>query len=394
MPIEAVASLGELSFEMLEDEEPLEVSAEKALSIWDQIFGYASDGILRIFHILRAAIGTAIRDPFVFPLKCPLLIKQQWVQDQIQIEEKYTSDFWNPAMPLDPSCKTHGMIRDVFAPPQDRVFTIQLKNGAEVEITCRIMETKEKPTYNFVHIPGIYSTIQNNIRGIYPFMEAYVKAKEIPAGRFIVISENNLNYKPTSIDEAGHILMQTLKALKEEFGEIDQILAHSLGIAFLSNVFKQTEDPFLPKNICFDRGFASSWEASKKYFWGLGRLFYLFAKFGNWASNVEDDIFQYCHKFKERPSIVIVGVEQDHYFSGAANLSLSSKLRTTPGVQIMHFDPPRQLAHQYAHHNLMADLLNPLYLQHESDFMLESENFPEAIIRHSLPQEETLDQSA
>ena len=71
-----------------------------------------------------------------------------------------------------------------------------------------------------------------------------------------MISENNLNFKPATLDEAGFVLLETLKALRTEFGEIDQLVAHSLGNVFLANALKQADDPkekLLPKHICLDR---------------------------------------------------------------------------------------------------------------------------------------------
>jgi hypothetical protein len=236
---------------------------------------------------------------------------------------------------------------------------------------------------------GIYSTIQNNIVGTYPYLAAYLNAenegKPRPPARFIVFTENNLNYKPISIDEAGLVFLETLKVLRSEFGEIDQLVAHSLGNIFLTSALKQIDDPkILPKHICLDRGPSSIFEASKKYFWGLGGILYFILEFGKWAADLQQDLVDFCMKWKERPPIVIAGVLQDHHFSGEANLCLGAKINQVDGVDVLVFDLPQQIVHPQAHHNLSADSLNPRYLTRESDFIKTSENFSEAIIRHSL----------
>ena len=179
--------------------------------------------------------------------------------------------------------------------------------------------------------------------------------------------------------------METLKTLKAEFGHIDQLVAHSLGNVFLANALKHADDPkFLPKHICFDRGPTSTWEVSKKYFLGLGCFVYFFVKAGGWSSDIEQDITDFCQKWEEKPSILITGVIEDHYFSGSANLCLGKKIKKIDDIEILVFNPPRQLVDEQAHHNLKPDFFNPSYLIGESEFIKSSENLSEAIIRHSL----------
>lgn len=380
------------SLKIDDDHWEVEQLAQKTHSVWSQIYDVTVGSFIKVIQVLRSVIGAIARDAFFLPLKWPFLANRQFVQDQLQIEEDFSRDFWDPSKPLDPSFKDQAMIREKFAPPEDRVFPIQLPDGKSVEITCRIIETKEKAGdfYNFIQMPGIYSTIDNNVVAVYPYLAAYLNVeKSLPPARFIIISENNLNYKPATLDEAGLILLETLKAMRAEFGEIDQLVAHSLGNIFFSSALKQVDDPaVLPKHICMDRGPSSIFEASKKYFWGLGGLFYFLLEFGKWAADLEQDVVDFCLKWKNRPPIVVTGVVQDHHFSGGANLCMGEKIRHVDGVDVLVFDPPRQVAHQHAHHNLRTDFLNSRYLIEESDFMGSSENFPEAIIRHSFPVEE------
>jgi hypothetical protein len=374
-----------------EDLRGIEQLAQKTQSIWAQVYDATIGNLIKVIHIIRRAIGTVIRDAFVFPLKWPLFTNLQSIRAQLQIEEDYCRDFWDPAKPLDPNFKDQALIREKFAPPEDRIFPVMLKDGSTVEITCRIIETKAEGEsyYNFVQVPGIYTTINNNIGAAYSYLAAYLNAaeegKSLPPARFIIISENNLNYKPANLDEAGYILLQTLRGLREEFGDIDQVVAHSLGNVFFANALSQVEDvKDLPKHICLDRGPTSAYEVSKKYFWGFGFLIYFLAEIGEWASNTEQEVVEFCEKWKERPPILITGVEQDHYFSGSANLCSGKKIKKVEGIDIMVFNPPLQVMHQHEHHNLRPDYFNPRYLIGETDFMKSTENLPEAIIRHSL----------
>jgi len=371
------------------DSSTLQGLAQKTQTICGQIFGMTVGNLIKIVHIIPNAIGVVVRDAFFFPLKWSVIANMQSVKDQLQIEETYARDFWDASKPVDPNLKDHAKIREKFDPPEDRIFPIELEDGRIVEMTCRIIQTKGggENFYNFVQVPGIYNTISNNIGATHPYLAAYLNAEKDgqPPARFIIVSENNLNFKPATLDEAGLVLLETLKALRVEFGDIDQLVAHSLGTVFLANALRQADDPmFLPRYICFDRGPTSIWETSKKYFFGLGRVLYLFVSIGGWASDIEQDIVDFCQKWKEKPHFLVTGVIQDHHFSGGANLCLGEKIKKVEDIDVLVFDPPRQIVHEKAHHNLRPDLLNSRYLVKESNFLKPSENLTEAIIRHSL----------
>ena len=155
---------------------------------------------------------------------------------------------------------------------------------------------------------------------------------------------------------------------------------------FLASALKQTDDPaILPKHLCFDRGPTSIWEVSKKYFFGFGMLLYPLVKFSGWASDVEQNILDFHQKSKNPPSITIVGADEDHHFSGAANLSCGEKIKTIPNIQILVFAPPHQMVNETGQHNMRADFLNSKYLTEPSNFMTPSENLSQAILRRSIP---------
>jgi hypothetical protein len=244
------------------EEEPseLEELAEKTQSIWAQLYDLTIGNLIKIVHIVREAIGSVVRDAFFFPLNWSVIANRQETKEQLEFEKMRSDGFWDPKAPLDREFwPDQAEIRKMFDSPRKQTFPIQLKDGKTVNITCRIIETKgikknEERCYNLVQIPGIYTTIYNNIETTYPYLAAYLNAEKgaesLPPARFIMISENDLDIKPATLDEAGLMILETLKSLREEFGDIDQLVAHSLGNIFLANALKQVEDStVLPKHI-------------------------------------------------------------------------------------------------------------------------------------------------
>ncbi len=371
--------------------------AQKVQRIWDCLYDVTIGNLVRVVHVARSAMGAIIREVFFFPLSS-VLTQVQCIRDYYRMdealknEEAFYRDFWNSEKPIDPNLELHQDIRDLFLVPRDHHIPIELKNGTSVTITCRIIETKQQEGkfYNFVQVPGLYTTISNNIGTTHPYLAAYVKAArkegEISPARFFVVSANNFNFKPSNLDEAGFVLVQALQALKRDFGQIDHVVAHSLGTVFLANALTQIqEEAMLPRHVCLDRGPRSTWEASKRYLWGFGVVFYCFAKCGEWASDLEEDLTRFYEKWKEKtPSLLVTGVIDDHHFAGEANLCLGKKLDSIPGLDRAVFKPPRQVVNERAHHNLMPSQLRARYLVQESRYMEPLENLSSAIIRHSF----------
>jgi len=390
LAVQCVVESGFLTQEGYEGPSKLEEVVDKTRSVWGQIYTVTISTCLQIVPIIRQAIGSMVRDNFFFPLKCASIANTKLVKEQLKIEEDYYRDFWDPSKPLDPHLADHAKIREKFFLPEDRKFSIPLKDGRIAQITCRIIQTKMEGQdyYNFVQVPGIFATISNNIGALYPYLSAYLHAQKeeaLPPARFIILSENNLDIKPTTLEESGFILLETLKALHREFGPTHQVVAHSLGNVFLASALKQMDDPScLPQHICFDRGPTSIWEVSKHYCWGLGRLIYLFVKCGKWASDIEGDIVAFCKKWEHKPTLLVTGVVKDHHFSDSANLCFGEKIKKLEDVDVLVFNPPYQLVHDQAQHNLRPDFLNSRYLLGHSDFIGSSENLSEAIMRHSL----------
>lgn len=66
-------------------------------------------------------------------------------------------------------------------------------------------------------------------------------------------------------------------------------------------------------------------------------LIYFFAEFGGWASDVEQDVFDFYQESQEKPSLVVTGVKLDRFFSGSANLCLREKIHKIQRVQALFF---------------------------------------------------------
>ena len=422
--IEEISSFTLFDKEMEASSPKIKELVGKVNAIWARAYDLSIGNGIRVFNVVRSAIGGVLRDAFFFPLKCSLLMSIPFIREQMKLEEQYCKDFWDVKKPLDPNFKDQAKVRAEFGVPNDRAISIDLGDGRVVQITCRIMQSKSyvegEPCYNFIHIPGIQTTIANDIGGIYPYLASFLNSREtlvkedgstLP-GRFIIVSENNTSmtdakgvkriYKSNTLDEAGFVLAETLKALVTEFGEFDQIVAHSLGcIVFSSSLKYLSEAEQLPKRLCLDRGPISIWEISKKYFFGLGRFLYPLVKLTDWSLNIEQQVVDLCQKRldlgKKLPSILIAGVERDSHFSDSANLCLGKKIRALQErglLNVLFFNPPLQVFHEHANHSLRADFLNPRYLMERSDFgfMDIHENFAEAIIRHSLETPEELNE--
>ncbi len=111
-----------LKAETIEDCWGIEMVVQKTQSIWYQIYEGVTGNLLKVVHVARNAIGSVIRDAFFFPLKCARITNSETVQNLLQIEETYYRNFWDLSKPVDPALKSHARIRELFDPPEDRIF--------------------------------------------------------------------------------------------------------------------------------------------------------------------------------------------------------------------------------------------------------------------------------
>ncbi|MGC1878429.1 MAG: hypothetical protein WA678_03525 [Rhabdochlamydiaceae bacterium] len=379
----------------------------KTEGISDRIWNATVGSSIRMWSFTQAAVGGKIRDIFFFPLNN---LNNPAHLAQLAIEKKYAANFWKSDAPLDLNFPFQGRIRKEF---EFRNETVQLTlPGKELFLTYRVIESRSKSHsqsqyYNFVLVPGNVSTIDGNVVGIYPFLASYLDLKredeDLLPGRFIIITQYDVEcamqnlprrkFQPETLEEAGVILKKTLEHLKQKFGAIDHLFAHSMGtilFAAASKQIGQESDPIFPKHLSLHCAPSSISETSKNY-WG-GSMLLALAKFSGWSFDIEKEIADLCQKYREdrQFSILVSGVKQDYYFPNQANLCLSktvTDLNKKGVIDLLVFDLPQQVVHERAHHGLRIDWLHSNYLTGSSNFTFieDGEQFAKALIRRSLP---------
>ena len=377
----------------------VERAAQKVQAICEKIWNLATTPFVAIQNTIRSSLGNAIRDHIFFPLTPHLHC------DQMKLETKYYADFWDLNAPLDPNLTDHRAIKEHFS-VRDEIFSVAA-DDKQYAITCRIIESKtltpdSSQRYQFLFLPGNLTTIGNNIIGAYPFLSSYLSlSKEnqnLPPARFITITQYDISqleggtiesdYKPKSLDLVGEILEKTLAEVQRKYGQADQLLAHSIGCVFLSAALKYLSPSSTPKNMAFHCG-PSSLEEVGKNFW-FGQTICKIAQLTGWGVNTAREITNFRKYFAPKElSLMISGVKQDYYFAGDANLCISPQMKALQRenlAEILVFDPPMQLFHDRAHHNLPTDFLVPNYLHPECDpgILEEEEHLARALIRKSL----------
>jgi hypothetical protein len=372
---------------------------------------YSRLNYLKIWNLPQATIDFLktnmshyLRDKYFFALKNLPERKQMALEGEI----KYFYDFWDPKAPLDPNLPMQQRIRDSFV-MKDEVIEVYI-GGQRLAVTCRVVETKDispkqKP-YNFVFVPGNLTNFHNNIILVYPFLASYLRMHDasdsLPPGRFIMTTQYEIRtiepdgskgiYSPESLDYVGTVLAEILEKINHKYGEVDQLMAHSLGTIIFSSCLKHLKKAILPKHLLVHCGPSSLIEASKNIpilgKWGfLGKL----ASCVGWHVDLAEEIATFCKKNPE-VDITISGVLEDHYFKGDANLCKSPKMRDLKekGLikDLLTFCPPFQMFDAGAQHNLPFFFLVPNYLIDPSSSHFVDSNdrdFSQSIIRRSFP---------
>lgn len=280
-------------------------------------------------------------------------------------------------------------------------------NRCPVQVECLIIESKninekDSDCYNFIHILGNLSTVNNDIMSTYPFLSAYLKnrkSNDESSARFIIISQYNTTktegdevYKVHSVGEAGRILSDVIKNVTKKYQEIHQIVAHSLGsIVFASALeFFEATDP-VAKNILFDRGPSSILTLSYRILGIWSNFLYPLYPFKTWIPNVGKQIADFINKKKDKePLIVISGSPSDHVFPREANLCFSPELKPlheSRKLSILSFDLPSQRVPRAAMHTAGNDCFSQDYLlsEYKEQDVLRGDHLADAIIRRSVP---------
>lgn len=372
-------------------------------AIWSRVLGIPRQLAVHTWYTLRSRIGKIVREGFFFPLANPTA----HLQELLKVEENYNARFWDRNTAVDLNFREHKKIREGFT-VSDRNILIKSIGEKKILMLIRLFESSRPEHgdyfYNFVFIPGNLSKINSDILSIYPFLVSYVEKDPTISGRFIFITEYDMQcieengekkpYYPDTLEEAGVILANTLVELDEKYGKIHQLVAHSLGsILFAASLKCISSDLIdrLPKHICLDRGPSSIAEASKKVW--FGSLFFCLATIAGWTLEIDKEVMEFCQKYKkikrDRGSFIVIGVKQDRYFSGDANLCFSEKISSLQKdglLQVLIFDPPQQVIPCIAHHSAGLHFFHRGYLIDPSnqEVMKEEEHVADLLIRQSL----------
>ncbi len=375
-----------------------------------------------LYELFTLQLSGLIRNKFFTPLFQKLSQKQITV---LENEKKFCNDFWNPTAPIHPEIPYHEAIRNHF---NCKLENIEVDiEGTKVTVTCLVIESKKEEfqnqmddCYNFIHLVGNLSTIDNEIMGTYPYLASYMEHLEeardkTPPARFIIMSQYNTTYndeqktvyKPDSIHRAGFISAEVIKTIQNRYGTINQVVGHSLGCIVLAsslNYLQQGCDP-LPKNILFDRGPSSIYQLSQRI---LGKTFYVASLFfslravQNWLPNLGQQINSFIDGLtrsqKKIPEIVVAGSPKDHLFPKESNLCLSpfiQDLYKKKQITLLAFSPPNQcipksLIHMAGNHLFTK---NHLTKDLKDQNFLEKETLAKTIIRKSLPSTEEANSS-
>ena len=370
--------------------------------------------IQSIWNQCKYRLGGVFRDAFYLPLFRTLSLKDK---EQIQKEELYFANFWDPSKPVYPELSLHKEIKETFTKKIELV-TISIE-GKKLGVNCLIIESNEDSTlnektrYNFIHALGNFSKINNNIMSTYPFMSSYLKQKKenpnIPPARFIIISQydtieldgpqQNLTYKARTLNESGLILAESIKELAKRYGQANQLVAHSIGCVVLTSGLKyfDASSDYIPKHIHLDRGPSSILKMSHRAFGGW--IYFPLAFLTGWALDFGEEVASFCRKTSSlrqgnyAPSILVSAVQHDHIFPEDTNLYQSPQIQTlrkNQEITVLPFTPPLQwIGNSRALHCASNAVFSSLHLPSEYEdqsFINPDETLSDAVIRRSLPK--------
>ena len=374
-------------------------------------------------HLFHKAnfIGNFVRKTFFFQ-QAKNYHCQKPINKTTNINNPHTS-FWNAEFPdlkypKQTAIKEHF---DVF----DQYVTLTVGERT-MKLKCRIIESKNCPkqgAFNHFLVQGTTSTLENNIHGVYPFLESYIKAKEsnnaIAPGRFIIFNhyDNKIQknpqaqdapYLPGDMDEWGFMFKKTLESLTNYYGKFQLASAHSLGniplIACLDHMKDEEFKKLFPTTLFLAHGPSSLREVSKNvpfqwgvypkgWFYVVGLIMYFLAKWTGWTTEPDKILVQKLKHIKQldpnnltKTNIVISKVKHDFFFPGQVSLAESKKLDQLKGVVNLYrlsFDFHHSVLHRNAHHDCPSGSFQRLDLIKEK-LLLENK---EEVVNSSHPRE-------
>lgn len=389
----------------------------------------------------KSGLITRLAHTLIFPLSSiwradhrAFLKREQWVGREL---------FWSTPFG-DLRYPKQQQVRELFTRYNQKI--VLEAGGKTLEMNCRVIETKGCPkvgALNHVVVQGNTSTLDNNMPGVYPLLEAYVKACErgelVAPARFILVNhygntvtseEGTKDYYPVDLKAWGITFKNVLQTVVREYGSLHLLSGHSLGSIPVVECFKYMDDEeFLrlcPKTLFVAQGPSSLYEFSANmpvsfqwYPWGrfflIGWVAYCFFKYLGWNIQLDRTLVERfkiasCQKQAaeriERLHIIVTSVVHDVFFPGKAGLCGSKKLDRLKGVvnlSRLTFNPPLSWGIPSAQHNYNIGWLQRQDLvKEELDYIDQHKihlDKPEEIIRakhkhdYALHHEESLVQA-
>lgn len=351
-------------------------------------------------HLFHQAnfIGKWIRENMVFPLSN---IKDPEKRFFLQREDWIATDLFWKAPFTDLRYPRQKEIRDAFN-RYDQFVVIE-SEGKQIKVKCRVIETKGCPkegSLNHIIVQGNISTLNNNMPGIYPFLDSYLKQKsehpELPPGRFIIVnhydnktsdigSDVEKDYYPGDLDEWSFVFKKTVESLVNNYGKLQLVAAHSLGnipvVEYLKHVKDEEFSKLFPRTLFLAQGPSSFGEVIKNtpasfelypwdWFGVFGYIVYFLAKWTGWNPDLDKTLVQRLNNLPKNSeeiseklkdsNVIITEVAHDYYFPGKASLCASEKLEEligTTNLYRMTFNPPLSWGIPRAQHNYNIGLL-------------------------------------
>ncbi len=374
-------------------------------------------------HLFHRAnfIGNFVRKTFFFQ-QAKNYHSQHHINRANATNNPHTS-FWSAEFP-DLKYPKQSAIKehfDVF----DQYITLTVGQRT-MKLKCRIIESKNCPkegAFNHFLVQGTTSTLENNIHGIYPFLESYIKAKEsgqtILPGRFVVFNhyDNKIQktpeaqetpYLPGDMDEWSFMFKKALESLTNYYGKFQLASAHSLGniplIASLTHIKNEEFKQLFPTTLFLAHGPSSLREVSKNvpFQWGIyprgwlyvvGAIMYFLAKWTGWTIELDETLVQKLKQIKKldqsnlnKTNIIISKVKHDFFFPGKVSLAESKKLNQLQGITNLYrlsFDLHHSVLHRNGHHDCHSGTFQRLDLIKEK-LLLEN---GEQVVNSSHPRE-------
>ena len=351
-------------------------------------------------HLLHKAgiVGNFIRMKLFFPFK----------EGKVKEGLSSAQDFWE--MPgADPEYHRKEAIHRHFN-RYNQSIVIKV-DGKEIRLKCLVIESKgcsKEGALNHLIVQGNTSNLDNNMPGLYPFLDSYMKQKEgnenLPPGRFIIFNHyDNMickgerakeeRYLPGDMDEWGFLFKKTIESFTNEYGRFQLITAHSLGnipiVAQLKHLKKEEFMKFFPDTLFLAKGPSSLYEVSKNvpfefgcypYGWFLliGMVLYYLAKWTGWTLELDETLVD---KLKTLPktedvvqrlyetNLIVSQVKDDHYFPGKAGLASSKKLdqiNDIVNLYRVHFKIPPTRTTKKGGHNFNPGLIKKAFVEKQN----------------------------